>query len=543
VSGGRWILAVDLGNGGPKVAVVSLDGDVRGTAMRPVQVHIGLDGAATQDATEWWDLLQEAAREVIGATDADPSGLHAVAITGQWASTIPVDKHGLPVGPVLLWADTRARDLSARVVGGPVSVGGYAPQKVLPFIRTTSGAPSPNGADPTGHALLLRERMPEIYAQTATLLEPVDYLGLRFTGRAAATPASMSASWLTDNRPGAAHGYVDALVTRTQRDRARLPELLPTGSVLGPLLPEVAEALGVTASLGGSGVPVVCGTPDVHAAVVGSGAVAPYETHMAISTTSWVSSRVPFKRTDILHSIAVIPGLDSAHPLVANNQETGGAALQWLREQIIAPRDGLLGGGSGIGDSGAAQETADPTFEDLLALAATAPAGSEGLLFMPWLNGERSPVDDKVARGGWLNVSLRTDRAMLIRSVLEGVALNARWLFEAYEKFLRREVPRVRLLGGGAQSPLWCQIYADVLGRPVEQVPDARHAQLRGAALWARICLGELRLEDVPALVPAAETFLPSPHDRLTYGDMYAEYVKLHGTLKGLYARLNRTLS
>jgi len=418
-------------------------------------------------------------------------------------------------------------------------VNGYAPQKVLPFIRITSGAPSLNGADPTGHALLLRERMPEIYAQTATLLEPVDYLGLRFTGRAAATPASMAASWLTDNRPGAAHGYVDALVTRTKRDRARLPELLPTGSVLGPLLPQVAESLGVSASLGGDGVPVVCGTPDVHAAVVGSGAVAPYETHMAISTTSWVSSRVPFKRTDLLHSIAVIPGLDPNHPLVANNQETGGAALQWLREQIIAPHDGLIGGGSGIGASGAAEEKLDPTFEEMLALAATAPAGSEGLLFMPWLNGERSPVDDKVARGGWLNLSLRTDRAMLIRSVLEGVAYNARWLFESYEKFLKRDVPRVRLLGGGAQSALWCQIYADVLGRPVEQVPDARHAQLRGAALWARISLGELRLEDVPDLVPAAETFVPSAHTRLTYGDAYAEYTKLHGTLKGLYARLN----
>ena len=539
MTGEPWILAVDLGNGGPKVAVVSLRGEVRRTAMRPVQVHIGLDGAATQDAVEWWELLQEAAREAIEGADADRARLHAVAITGQWASTIPVDRHGEPVGPVLLWADTRARDLSARVVGGPVNVNGYAPQKVLPFIRITSGAPSLNGADPTGHALLLRERMPEIYAQTATLLEPVDYLGLRFTGRAAATPASMAASWLTDNRPGAAHGYVDALVTRTKRDRARLPELLPTGSVLGPLLPQVAESLGVSASLGGDGVPVVCGTPDVHAAVVGSGAVAPYETHMAISTTSWVSSRVPFKRTDLLHSIAVIPGLDPNHPLVANNQETGGAALQWLREQIIAPHDGLIGGGSGIGASGAAEEKLDPTFEEMLALAATAPAGSEGLLFMPWLNGERSPVDDKVARGGWLNLSLRTDRAMLIRSVLEGVAYNARWLFESYEKFLKRDVPRVRLLGGGAQSALWCQIYADVLGRPVEQVPDARHAQLRGAALWARISLGELRLEDVPDLVPAAETFVPSAHTRLTYGDAYAEYTKLHGTLKGLYARLN----
>ncbi len=247
---------------------------------------------------------------------------------------------------------------------------------------------------------------------------------------------------------------------------------------------------------------------------------------------------MPFKRTDILHQIATVPGLDPAHPLVANNQETGGAALRWLREQIVAPPDGLPGGGSGIGASGAAADALAPSYEDLLRLAESAPAGCEGLLFTPWLDGERSPVEDKVARAGWLNLSLRTDRAMLVRSVLEGVAFNTRWLFDAYEKFVRRPVPRVRILGGGAQSDLWCQIYADVLARPVEQVADPRHAQLRGVALWARVCLGELTLGEVPALVPAAARFTPSAHARV-YADGYAEYRKLYGTLKGLYHRLN----
>ncbi len=343
----------------------------------------------------------------------------------------------------------------------------------------------------------------------------------------------MIGSWLTDNRLGAPLGYVDSLVARTRRDPARLPELIATGSVLGPLLPDVAAELGVA-----PGAPVVCGIPDLHAAIVGSGAVAPYETHIAVSTTSWFGARVPFKRTDILHQIATVPGLDPAYPVVANNQETGGACLHWLREQIVAPPDGLLGGGSGIGASGAAAEAPSPSFDDLLRLAESAPAGCEGLLFMPWLNGERSPVEDKIARAGWLNLSLRTDRAMLVRSVLEGVAYNSRWLFDAYEKFLKRPVPRVRILGGGAQSALWCQIYADVLGRPVEQVADPRHAQLRGVALWARICLGELTLDEVPALVPAAATFTPSP-DTGAYAARYAEYRKLYGKLKGLYHRLN----
>ena len=531
--GERWILAVDLGNGGPKVAVCSLEGEVRRTAMRSVHTQVGLDGAATQDATEWWIGLREAAREAIDGADADREALHAVAITGQFGSSVPVGADGEPVGEVLLWADTRARDLAREVIGGPLSISGFAPHKVLPFVRITAGAPNPSGADPTGHSLLLRERLPEVYAKTAVILEPVDYVGLKFTGRAAATPASMMASWLTDNRLGAPLGYVDALVTKARRDRARLPELIPTGSVLGRLLPDVASELGVA-----PGAPVVCGIPDLHAAVVGSGAVAPYETHIAVSTTSWIGARVPFKRTDILHQIATVPGLDPANSLVVNNQETGGAALHWLREQIVAPHDGLLGGGSGIGASGAAEEALAPSFEDLLSLAGRAPAGCEGLLFMPWLNGERSPVEDKIVRAGWLNLSLRTDRAMLVRSVLEGVAYNSRWLLDAYEKFLKQPVPKVRILGGGAQSDLWCQIYAEVLGRPVEQVADPRHAQLSGVALWARVCLGELTLDETPALVTVAATFTPSAHAR-AYSDAYAEYRKLYRKLKGLYHRLN----
>lgn len=531
--GERWILAIDLGNGGPKVAVVSLEGEVRRTAMRPVHVQIGLDGAATQDANEWWTELCAATREAIAGAGADGAALHAVAITGQWASSVPVGADGRPSGEVVLWNDTRARGLARQVIGGPLSIAGYAPHKLLPFLRITGGAPAPSGADPTGASLLLQTKLQDVYAKTKVILEPVDYLGLRFTGRAAATPASMIASWLTDNRPGAPLGYVDSLVARTRRDRDRLPELIPTGSVLGTVLPEVAAELGVA-----PGAPVVCGVPDMHAAVVGSGAIAPYECHLAISTTSWISARVPFKRTDVLRQIATVPGLDPTHPLMANNQEIGGAALRWLREQIVAPPDGLPGGGSGIGAGGAAEEGLSPSYDDLLALAGRAPAGCEGLLFTPWLDGERSPVEDKIVRAGWLNVSLRTDRAMLVRSVLEGVAYNSRWLLDACEKFLKRPVPKMRILGGGAQSELWCQIYADVFGRPVEQVADARHAQLRGVALWARICLGELTLEDVPPLVPAAATFTPSADARV-YAAGYAEYRRLYRTLKGLYHRMN----
>jgi xylulokinase len=527
-----WILAIDLGNGGPKVAAVTPEGTILATAFRPVSVHIGLDGTATQDAIEWEVALRAAVAEVTGVVDAE--GLEAVGITGQWGSTVPVGSDGDPAGPVLLWSDTRSRRNVARVIGGPISVGGYAPQKVLPWLRTSGGAPNPAGADPTGHALLLQNELSDVGARCTVLLEPVDYLAFLLTGRAVATPASMTASWLTDNHIGSPHGYVADLVKRSGRRADLLPELAPTGSVQGPLLPGPAQRLGLP-----GGVPVVCGIPDIHAAIVGSGTVGPYETHLAVSTTAWLSARVPFKRTDILHSIATLPGLDPSMNLVGNNIETGGAALSWLREQVIAPSDGLAGGGSGIGADGAAPVFEQPTYEALTALAATAPAGCEGLIFTPWLAGERSPIEDKHLRAAFLNLSFRSDRAMMVRAVMEGVALNIRWLFGYYEKYLKRRVQSLRIMGGGAQSDVWCAIIASTLDRRVEQVADPLNAQLRGVALWTRVCRGELSLEQAAALVPVARTFDPVPGERGVYAAQFAEYRKLYGALKGFYHRMN----
>ena len=502
-----WVLAVDLGNGGPKVAAVHTDGTLGPTAQRPVSVDIGVDGRATQDAGEWWPALVECIHEVTSQMGSEPAT--AVGITGQWGSTVPVDEHGEAVGPVLLWADTRARPLMKDVIGGPISVQGFSPFKVLPWIRLTGGAPTPSGADPTGHSLLLQHEMADVYARARWLMEPVDFLGMRFTGRAAGTPASMILSWLTDNRIGVEPRYVDSLVRKAQRDPHRLPPLVPMGSVLGGVLPEVAEATGLP-----PGIRVVTGLPDLHAAILGSGAIEPYATHVTVSTTAWISSRVPFKRTDVLHSMASVPGFDSQMPVVANNQEIGGGALRWLRQQVV-----------------------DEDYADLTAAAATAPAGCEGALFAPWLNGERSPVEDKELRGAFVGLSLRTDRAMMIRAVMEGVALNARWLFDTYEKFCKRRIDSVRILGGGAQSDLWCALYAGILDRPVEKVANPRDAQLVGAALWALVSLGEMTLPEAAARVKVERNFDPADCDREVYQGAYAEYRGLYKRLRGLGAR------
>jgi xylulokinase len=510
--GEPWILALDLGTGGLKTGAVSMSGEVLAHAYGHIDTRYLPGGGAVQDPKQWWARVTDGVRSVVDQGAASPGDLVGIGITGQWGSTVPVDADGEPAGDCLLWSDTRGGRFAAKAVGGPVSVVGYSPGNIFRWIQLTGGAPSPNGADPLGHELYLRNCEPETYRRASTLMEPLDYLGLRLTGRAAATPASMILSWLTDNRPRARPAYMPELVRRSGRDAARLPHMLSTGSVLGSVLEGVGEDLGIPAA------PVVCGVPDLHTAFIGSGAVAPYEAHITISSTSWIACEVPFKRTDVLHQMATVPGLRPGAYLVANNHETAGLCLTWLR-------DSVMGGES---------------YEDLIASAAGVPAGSGGVIFTPWLNGERTPVEDRTLRGAFLNISLTTRRDHLVRAVLEGVAFNARWLLDAVEGFVRRPIASLRILGGGAQSDLWCQIHADILGRRVERVAEPMYANLRGAALFAAMSLGRMALDDARENVLVTDVFEPRPEARATYEPMYAEFKRLYGRLHGTYARLNR---
>lgn len=505
-----FALAIDLGSGALKVGIVSLAGEVVAVEQTPLETERLPGGGAIQDASGWWDAVRGLASSVLAEVPSER--VVAISCTGQWASTIPVDAAGEPVGPCLMWLDTRGAEHARRAVGGPLL--GYSPRALSTWIRRTGGVPSRYGGDPVSHMLHMERDEPTTAAAARWYLEPVDYLSMRFTGRAAATLASMSAAWLTDNRRLAHLEYDSVLLRKAQLHPYKLPPLVATGSLLGPVRPEVATELGL-----GHDIQVVTGMPDLHSAALGTGAAEAGQAHITISTTSWVSLPVPRKRTDAIHSIATVPGLDAYSYLVANNHEAAGLCLRWLREAL--PADRIRG------------------FEELTELAATAAPGSGGIVFTPWIAGERSPVDDRNARGGWHNLSVQTSGADLVRAVLEGVAYNCRWLHEAVERFTRRRLDRLRIFGGGAQSDLWCQIHADVLDRTIERVTDPMHANLRGAALFAALALGEVRRDEIRELVRVDRVFKPNPQNRATYDRLYAEFPHLYRAQRGMFARLN----
>ena len=498
-------LSVDLGTGGPKIALVTLDGVVVAHEVHHVDTHFGSDGEATQDANEWWDVIVASSKRLLVETGA-ASLVRAVAITGQFASTVPVDEKGLPTCPCLTWLDTRGGRYSRPAIGG--SFQGYNARKALQFMRRTGGGPSPTGADPVGQILYLLHEEPDLVARTRWFMEPVDYLTMRFSGVASATHASRFALWMTDNRHLDRFEYDEHLASLVGVDTKYLPPLLAFGAVVGNVTASVAEELGL-----GLNTPVVTGIPDFHAAAIGAGATRLYDTHLALSTTSWISCPLPKKKTDVAHSIAAVPGLSDDSYLMINSQDTGGKALEWLQ--------GALAGDGPV-----------MSFDEMTALAATSPPGANGVIFTPWLAGERSPVGNKRLRAGFTNLSLTTSTADLIRAVMEGVAANSAWLFRYVEKFTGQRLSPVRLLGGGAQSALWCQIYADTLDRDVEQVPQPLLAQVRGVALLASVALGRRRLEDVAAH-SSGVLFRPS-------SDVAGVYRRKVQQLPTLYARDRR---
>lgn len=515
----HYVLAVDLGTGGPKVGLVSLLGDIAWKDHVVVETTYGPGGAATQDAEEWWTVIVDTTRKALAAGLVRGDQVVAVSITGQWASTVPVDNRGCPVGPCVMWMDTRGARHSEAVISGAVQ--GYKARALATWIRHSGGVPTSSGADPIGHMLFLDRDQPDVARAATWYLEPVDYLSMRFTGVAAASHASMTGAWLTDNRHLGVLDYDDTLVRLAGVDRSKLPPLVPTGSIVGQVTLDVADELGISPDAR-----VVSGTPDLHSAVVGSGCVRDFEPHMALSTTSWISCPLPDKKTDVIRQMATVPGITNDRYLVANNQDTAGRCFAWFRDNVVGSKDGLFSGDT-------------PSFEALTDLAGTAPAGSGDVLFTPWLTGERSPIDDRNARGGFHNVSLDTTRAHLTRAVLEGVAYNSRWLLEGVEKFTKRRLDPIRLIGGGAQSDLWCQIIADVCDRTIERVAEPLHAGLRGAALFAAIGLGEVSATEVRALIPLDGTFRPNIANRAVYDRLFGEFPGLYKAQKAMFGRLN----
>jgi len=517
------ILAVDLGTGGSKVALVTPTGKVLASEFEATPLLLLPGGGAEQRPEDWWRAICTASRRLMARGVVPAGGLKAVCCCAQWSGTVAVDRAGEPLMNAVIWMDSRGARYVRQMVAGPISYEGYSVGKLRRWVSVTGGAPTRSGKDPIAHILWLKHEHPEIYERAHTFLEPKDYLNLRLTGERATSADSITLHWVTDNRDIDRVTYDPKLLRWSGIDPEKLPPLRRVGSVVGELRRDVADELGVE-----PGLPVVAGTPDLPGAGIGSGALRDFESHLYVGTSSWLTCHVPFKKTSLQHNMASLPSAIPGRYFVANEQETAGACVDFLRDNILFRDDALAPAGP------------RPDFYRAFGeIAGFVPAGSEKLIFLPWLYGERTPVEDHRLRGGFFNMSLKTTRAHLARAILEGVAFNSRWLFGCLEKFCGRRLDPINFIGGGASSPLWCQIYADVLDRTVRQVADPIQATARGAGLLGAVGVGLTSFEELAGQVEIRREHEPNRANRGIYDQLFGEFLELHRKTRRLCARLN----
>jgi len=520
----QYVLAIDLGTSGPKVALATLQGKIIEAAAGSMETILLPHGGAEQDPDVWWQAIKAVTRDLLAKTAVQREKIVAVSCTTQWSGTVAVDKDGNHLMNAIIWLDSRGAAQIPEITGGPIKVSGYNINRLLTWIRLTGGIAGHSGKDSIAHILFIKHEHPNLYKATYKFLEPKDYLNMRLTGRFAASFESITLHWITDNRNINDIQYSDKLLHLSGVEREKFPDLKRAVDVLGPIKPEVAKELGLPEH-----VQVVMGTPDVHSAAIGSAAVRDYKAHLYVGTSSWLSCHVPFKKTDVFHNIAALPSAIPGRFLVINEQETAGACIRYLKENILFHPDELK------------QELEQANVYQVFdRIVERTPAGSDRVIFTPWLNGERTPVDDHLSRGAFYNLSLRHNREHLIRAVFEGVAFNSRWLLGYVEKFVGRPFPAINIIGGGAISDIWCQIHADILNRPIRQMKDPIQANARGAAILAGVALGATSFEKAADQIEMNREYLPNPAHRHLYDELFETFLKIYKHNQKIYAHLNR---
>lgn len=486
------LIGLDIGTSGVKGVALREDGAVAATATREYPLLTPRPGWAEQNPEDWWRAAVEALRELVGASDGVVDG---IGLTGQMHGAVFLDAEGRVIRPAILWCDQRT-GAEAEAMTAAV---GEARVREITANPVLTGFQAPK-------ILWLRRNEPDNFRRVRHVLLPKDYIRYRLTGAFLSEVSDASGTSLFDvpNRQ-----WSNEILATLDLPRDWFPDTVESPTEAGRVSGEAARETVLS-----EGTPVCGGGGDQAAGAVGAGIVRPGVVSSTVGTSGVVFAYADRPWTDPLGRIHTfchaVPG--AWH--VMGVMLSAGGALRWLRDTLDYPDYATM--------------TAD---------AATVPAGADGLVFLPYLTGERTPHKDPNARAVFFGLTLSHTRAHMARAVLEGVAFG---LNDSFRIFRELDVPmdEVRAAGGGARSPLWLQIQADVTGLPHRRL-NVDEGPAYGAAILAGVCTG--RFSSIPEatdrfLRPISEV-APNPTHRARYEDAYALYRSLYAQVAGEFPK------
>lgn len=527
-----YAITYDVGTTGVKTCLFHLGEKIilKGSAYAGYNLYMLNNGGAEQDADEWWTALCKTTREVLEKAELPAEAVCAVSFCSQMQSLVLVDKAGRPLRPAMSYMDGRAQKQYAKGLTQAPRVAGYNARKLITWLSLTKAAPT-SIKDPLWKYKWVEENEPHIFSRIYKWLDVKDYLVSRFTGEMTMTEGSAYATFLCDVRNG------QCVWSKTLCDLAgvnidHLPTIIGASDLAGRVTQKAAAELGLAA-----GTAVYGGGGDAQLIGVGVGAVNPGETHIYLGTSGWISTITEKQIVDPLVSIASIVGCQSGLYHYFAEMETAGKCLEWVKDHLALDEIGIYLQKTHVAES--LERVYLSLYDYLCEVVRKVPPGSNGVVFTPWLHGNRCPFEDANARGMFFNIGIDTGKSALIRAVIEGIAFHCRLMMEAHE----RKLPvskTIMACGGGASSPVICQILADILGHSVATLPDPQNAGALGAALLVAVAEGHIpSLSVAKDLLPSYQVFHPNAANRAVYERQYKVFQVLHKNNKASFAQLN----
>ncbi len=497
---GRLILAHDLGTTGNKASLFDAEGALLASVVCPYDTRYPRPGWAEQDPADWWRAVAASTRRLLAQAAMAPADVAVVSFSGQMMGCLPVGQDGAPLRSSIIWADQRAEEEALHLARQVTPEGVY---------RITGHRASASYT--AAKMLWVRRHQPDLFRQARRFLQAKDYVAFCFTNAYATDYSDASGTNLFDLQE---RRWSATILDALGLEPELLPPALPSSQVMGEVTRAAAEETGLR-----PGTPVVIGGGDGACATAGAGVVHPDDAYCYIGSSSWIAfvSREPLY--DPAQRTFTFAHLDPAYLFPTGTMQCAGGSFDWLERLLRGDVEGRL-------------------YAELDALAAGVEPGAQGLLFLPYLIGERSPHWNPHARGCFLGLTLAHGRAEMARAVLEGVALNLRIILDC---FRRQGAPirALRVIGGGARSAVWRQILADVLNLPLLQARLTVEATSLGAAVAGGVGVGLFRgwdvVNDLVAVEPAEE---PRPEAAARYDDLYPLFIAAYESLAPLYDRL-----
>ncbi len=498
------VIAHDVGTSSVKSALIDSNGNIIAHRTHSYPFYYPHPGWVEQEPEDYWNAIVKNTQKLTSEINKDQ--ILGIVFTTQAMGIIPVDIQGNVLRKNITWVDGRAEEQARWMMG---MFGGKAAFKSFLGIEIT-------GKDVIPKLRWLKQNEPDIYKNTHKVLDVNGYLRYKATGKMATEWSGACSYGFNLKKKDWEHLFFRAVGF----DRKKLPDLIRSVDIAGPLTEEAAEQFGIPKNI-----PVFGGCDDTLSAAVGSGCVEEGQAHAYIGTSAWAGVTTA-KSPKFKNGAVCLQSADPLKNLVVGITESAGNNLEWLINQFYKKEREEFG--------------EDEIYNILDKEAGRIPAGSNHLIITPWFLGERCPVSTTTTRSTIFNLSLEHTRGHFVKALSEGIGYNLRWILENYEKDFRFKTPDLKLIGGGSLNKQWMQTIADITGRKVTTTNHPTMAGAIGGAMCAFVGSGLFAdFTSVNKIVKADKTFHPNPENKNIYDELFVNYKDIYNSLKGTYNRAN----